>query len=123
MLKIYGIKNCDTVRKALKKLNDEAIEYEFHDFKKAGLEASLATEMINAVGADKLLNKRGTTWRNLSDDEKAREASGELADLLSENSSLVKRPVWQKGSEYRLGFAAKDQDELLAWASAHGDAA
>lgn len=117
MLTIYGIKNCDTVKKARKWLEEAAIDYRFHDYRVDGIDAELLNEFAKSLGWEALLNTRGTTWRKLDDAAKADMGEAKAISLMVDNDALVKRPVWQKDGEYRLGFAAKDADEIKAWAS------
>ncbi|WP_262695910.1 ArsC family reductase [Kordiimonas aquimaris] len=115
MLTLYGIKNCDTMKKAMKWLDAESIAYEFHDYRKDGIDAKMLSAFSNALGWEALLNTRGTTWRKLDDAEKANMNESKAIDLMVANDALVKRPVWQQGGEYRLGFAAKDQTGIAEW--------
>lgn len=118
MLTIYGIKNCDTVKKARKWLEAEGIEHRFHDFRQDGLDAALMGRFIDALGWESLLNTRGTTWRKLPEEEREGVDAAKASGLMVAHEALVKRPVWEKGGEYRLGFAPKDQDQIKAWAKA-----
>lgn len=118
MLTLYGIKNCDTMKKAMKWLDGEGIGYQFHDYRKDGINADLLTVFAAAFGWEAILNTRGTTWRKLDGADKADMTAEKAIALMAANDALVKRPVWQKGGEHRLGFAAKDMDEIKAWAKA-----
>ena len=106
MITVYGIKNCDTCRKALKWLEAEGLEHRFHDFRKDGLDAEKVDAWLAAAGVDVLLNKRGTTWRKLDENDRvAAEAdSGRLASLLVENPTLIKRPVFEEADRLLVGF-------------------
>ena len=115
MITIYGIKNCDTVKKARKWLEGEGITHKFHDFRVDGIDSGLLAPMMDVLGSEALLNTRGTTWRKLDEAEKADVDAARAADLMIRHEALIKRPVWQKGGDYRLGFAAKDMDALEAW--------
>lgn len=115
MLTLYGIKNCDTVKKARKWLEGAGIEYRFHDYRKDGINAELLSRFATHLGWESLLNTRGTTWRKLDEADRQDVDEGKAITLMAANDALVKRPVWQKGDEYRLGFAAKDADETKAW--------
>jgi arsenate reductase (glutaredoxin) len=103
---LYGIPNCDTVKKARAWLAAQACEHEFHDFKRAGLPEALLDEWIAALGVQDLVNRRGTTWRRLADAQRAAadDAAAARALLLAQ-SSLVKRPVvrWPDG-RLSVGF-------------------
>ncbi len=92
---IYGIKSCSTMKKAFTKLDDLGVSYDFHDYKKQGIEKETVQRWVDKLGIDKVLNKRGTTWRKLEDAQKqAADASLDNAiDLLVENTSMIKRPI------------------------------
>ena len=92
---IYGIKACDTMKKAFAKLSELDISYDFHDYKKQGIDKTTVERWVDSLGIDKVLNKRGTTWRKLSDEQKqAADASiDKTIELLVENSSMLKRPM------------------------------
>lgn len=92
---IYGIKSCSTMKKAFTKLDALDISYDFHDYKKQGIDKQSVQRWVNELGLDKVLNKRGTTWRKLDDSQKqAADASMDNAiDLLVENTSMIKRPI------------------------------
>ena len=92
---IYGIKSCSTMKKAFTKLEELSVSYEFHDYKKQGIEKETIQRWVDSLGIDKVLNKRGTTWRKLEDEQKqAADASVDKAiDLLVENTSMIKRPI------------------------------
>ena len=110
-LTLYGIPNCDSVKKARQWLEQHGVDYRFHDFRKDGLEADLVNLWIKRVGADILLNRRGTTWRQLDEQHKADPDAASIAGLLLEYPTLIKRPVVTKGSQVLVGF---DRD---AWQS------
>ncbi len=118
MITIYGIKNCDTVKKARKWLEAEGLEHRFHDFRADGIDAALVARFVDALGYEAVLNTRGTTWRKLSDADKAGVDAAKASALMVANEALIKRPVWEKGGDYRLGFAAKDMDTLTTWLKA-----
>ena len=92
---IYGIKSCSTMKKAFTKLDELGVSYEFHDYKKQGIDKDSVKRWVDELGIDKVLNKRGTTWRKLDDSQKqAADASLDNAiDLLVENTSMIKRPI------------------------------
>jgi len=94
-LTIYGIKSCSTMKKAFTKLDELGVSYDFHDYKKQGIDKESVQRWVNELGIDKVLNKRGTTWRNLTDEQKqAADANIVTAiDLLIENTSMIKRPI------------------------------
>jgi len=111
MLTVYGIKQCDTVRKALKWLDQQGIKHCFHDFRTDGLTAELLQTWLDSDFADKLVNRRSTTWRQLS--ETQRQSEGEtLLDLLLQFPTLIKRPVFVKEQIVAIGFNPKDLEGL-----------
>ena len=92
---IYGIKSCSTMKKAFTKLNELGVSYDFHDYKKQGVDQETIQRWVDRLGIDKVLNKRGTTWRKLDDSQK-QEADSDVdkaIDLLVENTSMIKRPI------------------------------
>jgi len=113
MLDIYGIKNCDTVKKSLKWLDAEGISYTFHDFKKEAPTEDLVKDWVDALGVDLVLNKRGTTWRKLeaADQAKAESVEGAVA-LIVEHSSMIKRPVIVGDGHVSVGFTPDVQAKL-----------
>lgn len=94
-ISIYGIKSCSTMKKAMTKLDDLGVNYHFHDYKKQGVDKSSIQRWVDKLGMDKVLNKRGTTWRKLTDEQKAQaEAEQDAAiELLVANTSMIKRPI------------------------------
>lgn len=108
----YGIPNCDTVKKARKWLEANGYDYTFHDYKKEGADAAKVSAWIDAKGVDVVLNKRGTTFRKLSDSEKSDAADGHKAvTLLAANPSMIKRPVVEHSQGILVGF---EEDEWSA---------
>ena len=93
MITLYGIKNCDTVKKALKWHEGEGIDHQYHDFRRDGLDEEVLQTWIDAVGWEILLNKRGTTFRNLSDEQKNHIDEISAYCLMLEQVALIKRPV------------------------------
>jgi Spx/MgsR family transcriptional regulator len=92
---IYGIKSCSTMKKAFTKLDELGVSYDFHDYKKQGIDKESVQRWVNELGIDKVLNNRGTTWRKLSDEQKQAADSDvdNAIDLLIENTSMIKRPI------------------------------
>lgn len=115
---MYGIKNCDTCRKALKWLANEGIDCRFHDFRKDGLEAETLDRWLSAIDPDVLINRRGTTYRKL-DDEHKNELDGEgCAAVLLAQPTLMKRPIFEIGGRYVVGFADEQKSALKQLATA-----
>lgn len=119
---IYGIKSCSTMKKAFNKLDELGVSYEFHDYKKQDIDRDTVQRWVNTLGIDKVLNKRGTTWRKLTDEQKqTADASVDNAiDLLLENTSMIKRPVVEgqsvdKGQSILLcGFDEAEFDKAFS---------
>jgi arsenate reductase len=113
---VYGIPNCDTVKKARVWLEAHGVAFEFHDFKKAGVSAPLIEDWLKDVPLDALLNRRGTTWRGLAENMKAAaETQAGAIALMSHKPSVIKRPVLVvDGRVKSLGFAADQYAALFA---------
>lgn len=122
MITVYGIPNCDTVKKARAWLADQGLEVAFHDFKKQGVPAELLPAWLQAFGRDKLVNRAGTTWRKLGDAVKAGlvDDAAAIALMLAE-PSVIKRPVvrWPDGA-WTLGFSAAAFEKSAADAPKKG---
>lgn len=103
---LYGIKNCDTVRKARQWLDTSGLYYHFHDFRHQGLDAQTIHRWLDQVGPDKLINKRSTTWKQLDDNTRARAQAGEdIPSLLAAQPTLIKRPVLEHNGGITVGFS------------------
>lgn len=113
MTTLYGIPNCDTIKKARKWLAEQNVEHEFHDYKKAGITATKLLEWSNQVDWEVLLNKRGTTWRKLPDDIKDSVNKTRALKLMAEQPSLIKRPVLSHNGQLLVGFDTASYAELL----------
>lgn len=103
---VYGIKNCNTVKSAIDWLNKNKVEFEFHDYKKAGITESKLSEWCKQVGWESLVNKRGTTWRQLDEADQKKVVNEKSAiALMLEKNSVIKRPLIEKnGKVIALGF-------------------
>ncbi len=111
---LYGIPNCDTVKKARKWLEANNIDYTFHDFRKDGLNEKLLTEWFKQPGWEVLLNKRGTTWRQQPDDVKNNIDEASAKQLMLQNPAIIKRPVTVSGKTVSVGFKEADYKALFA---------
>ncbi len=113
-MKLYGIPNCTTVKKARAWLDHHAHGVAFHDFKKQGVDAAWLREVAAQTGWQPLLNTRGTTWRKLSDAEKAAAAdeAGAIA-LMVAQPSVIKRPVLERDGRFHLGFAEEQYQAIF----------
>ena len=114
MVEMYGIPNCDTIKKARKWLEAEGIDYRFHDYKKEGADASLLTQWCKSQGWETLLNRRGTTWRKLPEADKADVDETKAIALMVENPSMIKRPVLITDRGVTVGFSVDVYRELFA---------
>lgn len=101
---IYGISNCDTVKKAKNWLDSHNIDYQFHDFRKDGINKDIINIWLNTVAWDKILNKRSTSWRNLDASTQQAINATNVVDLLIENPTLIKRPVMDVNDIITVGF-------------------
>jgi arsenate reductase len=108
MLTLYGISNCDTVKKAKKWLDSNGLNYTFHDYKKQGCPTTLVEEFTTHFTLEQLINKRGTTWRNLEDRVKENLSPEAAVLVMSENSSLIKRPILHHNTHWLIGFKEAD---------------
>jgi len=104
MITLYGILNCGTVKKARSWLEEKGVEYQFHDFKKQGLDAKIAEAWVKELGTDKLVNRKGTTWRKLDDATQALLQGQNPVPSMLENLSVIKRPVIDLGDRRLVGF-------------------
>ena len=112
MITVYGIKNCDTCRNALKTLKAQGREHRFHDLRADGVSESEITRWLQSAGWEKLLNRRGTTWRKLPEAEREELGEGKIGRLLLEHPTLIKRPVFEVAGEVVVGFDAAAKTRL-----------
>ncbi len=110
-MNVWGLKNCDTCRKALKWLEAEGIDHTFRDIRKDGLAADDVLAWLRIVGPVELVNRRGTTWRNLDEADKLVSTDEDLTMLILEHPAIVKRPVFVAGDTVIVGF--KDEQRAL----------
>ena len=113
MFTIYGIKNCDTMKKAMAWLDSHNFGHEFHDYKAAGIDNARLKAWSKQVGWEVLLNTHGTTWRKLSAGQQANLDEAKALKLMSENPSLIKRPVLEHGKALLVGFTAERYASVL----------
>lgn len=113
-LTLYGIPNCDTVKKARTWLADRGVAYDFHDYKKSGIDRASLEGWANKLGWEKLLNRAGTTFRKLSDADKADIDRPKAIDLMLAQPSLIKRPVVEHGDGLLVGFKPDEWTATLA---------
>ena len=112
MIVVYGLKNCDTCRKALKWLAAEGFEHRFHDVRADGLDGAEIDRWLGNVPWETLLNRRGTTWRKLPDADTDGVDEARARDLMLTHPALIKRPVFDDGARVIVGFKADQQAAL-----------
>ena len=110
-VEVYGIKNCDTVKKSLKWLEANNITVDFHDFKKEALTNDLVNQWFTQIDIALLINKRGTTWRKLDDAQKELTEQADLVQLIIDNPSIVKRPVVLFDKTWSVAFKADEWEK------------
>ncbi len=113
MITLYGIKNCDTVKKAQKWLEKQNIDYKFHDFRQDGLEKKLVQSWIATLGWEEVVNKRSTTWKNLDDSTRDNLNETTVVSTVLEQPTLIKRPVLTSEKQILIGFNEADYAALL----------
>ena len=114
MTTLYGISNCDTCRKAKKWFNENRITFDFFDFRKNELAQAKIERWIDRIGLDKLINRRGTTWRNLSHELRDQIYGPENVDVLNQCPSLMKRPIIEIDDHFLVGFDASVIKQIQA---------
>lgn len=111
---IFGIKACDTMKKSMTWLADKGVAFEFHDYKKQGISEEKLRYWLSQVEWDVLINKRGTTWRKLSDADKENIDNDKAVTLMLSNQSLIKRPLLESGGKIYLGFKPDQYNEIFS---------
>ncbi len=114
MTTVYGIKNCDTVKKALKWLDKNNIAYQFHDLRQDGITKADLQQWSQAVDWEVLLNKRSTTWRQLPDKDKSDVDANKAISLMLANPTLIKRPVIISDKATLVGFNDAEYQKSLS---------
>ncbi|MDX1353745.1 MAG: arsenate reductase [Thiomicrorhabdus sp.] len=110
---LYGIANCDTVRKARKFLDEKQISYVFHDFKKQGLTQEIIQNWLKYQPLEILVNKRSTSWKQLTEEQKQQLITGQNLSVLSEMPTLIKRPVLENNGSLLVGFKEAEYQNLV----------
>ena len=113
MIKVYGIKNCDTMKKAFAWLEANGVAYEFIDYKKAGVAENHLPDWNQRAGWEKLLNTRGLMWKKLTDEERSAVDEAKALKLMAQYPSLIKRPVLDAGNKLLVGFTPDNYAEQL----------
>ena len=107
---LYGIPNCDTVKKARTWLGDRAIEYAFHDYKKQGADAAKIATWVEQAGLGRVLNKAGTTYKKLPDAVKSAMEGRKAVEVMAEQPSTIKRPIVEYEGGLLVGFKPDEWD-------------
>ena len=110
---MYGIPNCDTIKKAKKWLEQHQITYQFHDYRKQGINSAMTKEFCDYFGWEQVLNKRGTTYRQLTDEQKQTLNAQSAIALLVEQPAMIKRPIIRIGDLLHIGFKAEQYDNIF----------
>jgi arsenate reductase len=110
---LYGIKNCDTVKKARKWLDENGVAYQFHDFRTDGLTLERLHDFAARTDWNALLNRSSTSWRQLGDDQKADVTAKKAVQLMLATPMLIKRPVLDTGDKLIIGFKARHYEAEL----------
>jgi Spx/MgsR family transcriptional regulator len=113
MTVMYGIKNCDTIKKAKIWLQNQNIDFVFHDYRQQGLDAATLQALCNALSWQTLLNTRGTTWRTIEQDRKESLDEQTALALMLEYPALIKRPIVMHQGNYLCGFSAQTYAEFF----------
>ncbi|MES9974678.1 ArsC family reductase [Candidatus Thiodiazotropha sp. LNASS1] len=114
MVKLYGIPNCDTMKKARRWLDEHGIAYQFHDYKKVGVDEKLLRQWVARVGWEALLNRRGMMWRKLDDSVKAEINEENAIRIMLETPSIIKRPVLETDKTLNVGFTEEAYSRLFS---------
>ncbi|WP_439133888.1 ArsC family reductase [Pseudomaricurvus sp.] len=114
MTTLYGISNCDTVKKARKWLDQTNVDYTFHDFRKDGLDRQQVVDWVSALGWENLINKRSTTWKGLDENARAQLNDTTVVDVILDQPTLIKRPLLDQAGDISVGFKAADYEQRFA---------
>lgn len=109
---IYGIKNCDTMKKARSFLEQLPVTVKFHDYRTDGVPVDVLRQAMAVLGHEKLINQRGTTWRALPDSEKNIVDAEAALTLMLKHPAVIKRPLLQRGDQFLLGFDANHYQQF-----------
>ncbi len=114
MIHLYGIANCDTVRKARKWLAAHDVEYVFHDYRKEGVDRDWLKSCCDKLGWETLLNRRGTTWRQLAESEREDVDEDKALTLMLAHPSMIRRPLLVAGDRYLSGFSPERYEAFFS---------
>ncbi len=113
MTTIYGIKNCNTMKKAFSWLEENEVTYNFHDYKKNGADKNIIKRAIDECGWEEVINRRGTTWRKLPKDIQNKMNKVKAVDIALENPSIIKRPLLIHENKITLGFKTEIYENVF----------
>jgi arsenate reductase len=113
VITLYGIKNCDTVKKARTWLEEHSVDYTFHDFRADGLSRESAEGWLNELGWETLVNKRSTTWKELDSTVRDSMSDPTALEMVMKHPTLIKRPLLDTGRERHCGFKADLYEEIF----------
>jgi len=113
MITLYGIKNCDTVKKSRDWLAKNNIDYRFHDFRADGLDKAQVNNWITEIGLENLVNKRSTTWKELDENIKENFSEKNAALIIADNPTLIKRPLLDTGKQKHVGFKEAEYAKIF----------
>ena len=112
MIKVYGIKNCDTMKKAFTFLEQKGVKYEFHNYKTEGIDAETIRKWLKNLPLREVVNTKSTTWKGFTDAQKASISDPDsLIKQMTENTSVIKRPLVDLGKEFLLGFNSEEWEK------------
>ena len=113
MITLYGIENCDTVKKARRWLELHSVDYSFHDFREQGLDATRLAGWLEELGWETVVNRRSTTWKQLDGIARETMNAQSAAAAILQQPTLIKRPLLDTGSSLHVGFSAEQYRELF----------
>lgn len=114
MTDIYGIKNCDTMKKAFKWLDEKGVNYTFHDYKKEGVDKDILLKALDEHGWESVINKRGTTWRQLPKDIQDGMNDQKAVQIALDNPSIIKRPLLFNKGKITLDFKSEIYADIFS---------
>lgn len=110
---LYGIHNCETVKKARNWLESNKVDYNFHDFRKDGMDKILVEKFLTQIKWDDLINRRGLTWRRLSEKERENINKNNAVSLIIKHPTIIKRPILFVKGNYKVGYSQKEYNDFL----------
>jgi Spx/MgsR family transcriptional regulator len=113
MINLYGIRNCDTMKKARAWLDARGVDYHFHDYKRDGLDAALLRGWVDELGWEALVNRRGTSWRKLPEVVREQMDTEAAIRVMLETPSIIRRPLLDTGQVRHAGFSEADYERLI----------